>query len=249
MSCKNVQERISLLIDGKLPANEREDVLMHSGECRRCATHLESLEEQRALLRNMAPTPVPAAVVTRLSVLASHERERQLARVSPRERFRRIASNVSLAFDNIMRPAAVPFAGGILSALVSFGLMVPVLSFTHSAGSYDFTNFNTDPRGSIVATPWQTAAADEMRDFPMLASPDQPNGDYVNVVNLTIDENGKVVDWDVVRGQLTDEMKSIIMMSTFKPATSMGINTSGTIQVRQSLTPCKYARCSVTVRG
>ena len=43
------------------------------------------------------------------------------------------------------------------------------------------------------------------------------------------------------------------LLGRFDPVTADGVNTSGTIQVRQSLPPCKYTRCtnnnSVTVRG
>jgi hypothetical protein len=246
MSCENVQEPISLLLDGKVPAQELENVLAHTGVCRECGTHLEALQTQRALLRKMAQQPVPAALSAKLRVLASHERERRLARISVRERVRRLAANINLAFDNLMRPVALPFMGGLLYTLLLFGYMMPSLSFPLQPSGYEFS---TVPRGSIVTNPWDQGADDDAADFPVFASPEQPKSDYVNIVNFTIDESGRVVDWTVVRGQITDEMKSIIVLGRFTPATTMGVPTSGTIQVRQSLPPCKYTRCSVTVRG
>jgi hypothetical protein len=245
MSCENSEELISLLLDGRLPETERENMLAHTGVCRECGAHFASLQTRRAILRNMAQTPVPQALAMRLSVMASHERQRQLARVNIRERMQRIATNVNLAFDNLMRPVALPITGGILSTLLLFGLMVPSLSFSHQNGGDDFT---TVPQGSIVANPWDQGADADAADFPLFGSPSQQS-DYVNIVNLTIDESGKVADWSVVRGQVTDEMKDIILFSRFEPATTFGVRTSGTVQVRQSLPPCKYARCSATVRG
>ena len=247
MSCENVQERISLLLDGQLPEAGREDMLAHAEVCRECGTHLASLQTQRAILRKMAQTPMPDDLAAQLSVMASHERERQLARRSIRERVRRFAENVDLTFDNLMRPVALPLTGGLLSTLLLFGLMMPSLSFSHSTGGYD--DFSTLPQGSIVTNPYDQGADDDAADFPLFASPDQPNSDYVNIVNLTIDESGRVADWSIVRGQLTDEMKSIILLGRFVPATTFGIRTSGTIQVRQSLPPCKYTSCAATVRG
>jgi hypothetical protein len=253
MSCENVQERISLLLDGQVAAAEREYMLAHTVVCRECGTHLEALQTQRALLRKMAQAPVPVALDAKLRVLASHERERQLARISVRERVRRMAANVNLAFDNLARPVALPLTGGLVSALLLFGLMMPTLNFARQTGGYEFTADSTVPRGSIVTTPWGQQVDRNAVDFPFFASPNQPKSDYVNIVNLTIDESGRVVDWTIVRGQLTDEMKSIIVLGRFDPATADGVNTSGTIQVRQSLPPCKYTRCtnnnSVTVRG
>jgi hypothetical protein len=246
MSCENSQELISLLLDGRLPEGEMKNVLAHTDACRECGAQLASLKTQRTILRKMAHAPVPDALATRLSVLASHERERQLARTSLRERVRRLAVNIDLAFENLMRPVALPVTGGICSTLLLFALMMPSLSFSHTNGGYDFS---TAPQGSLVATPWDMGADDDTKDFPVFAYAEQPKADYVNIVNLTIDESGRVADWSVVRGQLTDEMKDIIMFSRFEPATTFGIRTSGTIQVWQGLLPCKYASCSATVRG
>jgi hypothetical protein len=228
---------------------ERESVLAHTAVCRQCDAHLQALETQRALLRKMAFAPVPANLTAKLRVLASHERERQLVRVSFRERMRRIAARVELAFDNMMRPVALPFTGGLLSTLLLFGLLMPTLSFSHQSGGYEFI---TIPRAIVTNALGQEISADA-EDFPIFATPDEPDSDYVNIVNFTIDKNGKVVDWSIVRGNLTDEMKSIIMFGKFDPATVYGMKTSGMIQVRQSLPPCKYMHCtnnnSVTVHG
>ena len=95
MSCENVQELISLLLDGKLPEAGRENVLAHTRVCRECGTRLESLQNQRVILRKMAQPRVPEALTARLRVMASHERERQLARASIRERMRRLAAMAS----------------------------------------------------------------------------------------------------------------------------------------------------------
>ena len=246
MSCENVQEVISLFVDGRMPEAERENVLAHTGVCRDCAAHLAAVETNRATMRRMAQATVPADLATRLSVLASHERQRQLARVSIAVRLRRIVAKIDLAFDNLMRPVALPVTGGLLTTLLAFGLIMPSLSFSHPVGGYDFS---TAPQGSLVANPWDVGVDDDAKDFPVFGSPDQPKSDYVNIVNMTIDQSGRVADWLIVRGQLTDEMKTIIMFSRFEPATTFGVRTSGTIQVRQSLPPCKYTSCSATVRG
>jgi len=238
MSCDNVQELISSLLDGKVTAEERENVLAHTGECRECSAHLESLEAQRALLRNMAQVAVPAALAAKLRVDASHARERQLARVSFGTRLGRWASRLELAFDNLMRPVALPFTGGLLYALLMFGLLMPRLSFSHQTGGHEFSTF---PSGIIVTNPYdQVADADE--DFPRIEPVSSDPSDYLNVVDLIIDENGKVVNWSVVRGELTKDMKSVILFSHFEAATNMGVATSGKIRMVQ-VAP------SVTVRG
>jgi len=253
MICENVQELISSLLDGRLSPEERENVLAHTGVCRECGTRLEALQTQRALLRKMAHAPVPKRLATTLRVIASHERERQLARISVRERVRRLVANVNLAFDNQMRPMALPFTGGLLSTLLVFGLLVPTLFLSRQTSGRQFTIASavdddvaafesTPPTGRIVTNPYnQVADGDE--DHPRIEPIDSQQDDFLNIVDLTIDETGKIVDWTVVRGEVTPDMKSVIMFSRFEPATNMGIATSGRIRMVQS------SALSVTVRG
>ena len=47
MSCENVQERISLLLDCKLADGEREYVLAHLKSCSTCAGNFESMQYLR----------------------------------------------------------------------------------------------------------------------------------------------------------------------------------------------------------
>ena len=82
MSCEIVQERISLLLDCKLPAIEREFVLAHLNTCDQCAERFETMQYARASLRDMARPQVPAALSMKLRVLASHERARRIAHQS-----------------------------------------------------------------------------------------------------------------------------------------------------------------------
>src|ERR1035441_2592902 len=132
MSCENVQKRISLLLDCKLPAGEREHVLAHLDACGQCGERFESMQNMRASLRDMAQPRVPVALSIKLRILASHERARWIARQNLSTRLAHWVTATQLAFDNMMRPFAVPVTGGVVSALVLFSLLVPSLSFPHS---------------------------------------------------------------------------------------------------------------------
>jgi hypothetical protein len=253
MSCENLQELISLTLDGRLPEVERENVFDHVRVCRECGDRLSSLQTQRAILRKMAQAPVPADLAARLSVLASHERERQLARVSLGVRVRRMAAKIDLAFENLMRPVALPVTGGLVSALLLFGLMVPTLSFAHKTTGHESHADDvseqlsrrdifpaTFPTGQLVTNPY--GQTDDDDDSLRIEPVDSMPSDFLNIVDLTIDETGRVVDWTVVKGVITADMKSVILLSTFQPATNMGMATSGKIRMVQ------FAP-SVTVHG
>ena len=47
--------------------------------------------------------------------------------------------------------------------------------------------------------------------------------DTANVVELTIDQSGRVTDWTVASGELTQDLTNIIMFGQFSPATNLGV--------------------------
>ncbi len=219
MSCDHVQELISPLLDRRIAAGEREKVLAHLGACRECDEHLEAIQNQRRALLRMDGPPVPADLNARLWVMASHERARQLSRATVSARVQYWCGRTQLRFDNLMRPFALPFAGGILSALVIFSVLVPSLSFEHNFADQAFF-----PDGQVVVGASSGDYMPAERDnTPRLERVDAVVADDANVVTLTVDENGNVSDYAVARGQLTQDLTNIIMFSKFKPATFLGV--------------------------
>jgi hypothetical protein len=65
-----------------------------------------------------------------------------------------------------------------------------------------------------------------------LESADAADSGNDTVLELVIDETGRVADYSVSHGQLTPEMQSIILLSRFTPATLNGRNTWGKKFVR-----------------
>jgi hypothetical protein len=232
MSCENVHELISPLLDRRVTPEEREKVLAHLESCRKCGAYVESLQNLQSALRRMSHAPVPANLTARLRVMASHERSRQMARESLGSRWRSFAATTQLWFDNLMRPMALPFAGGLLSALVLFGLLVPTLSFQHNFADQALFTY---PDGEVIVLGSGggylpvASYGDVLRiEHGAAAIPAD-----ANVVWLTIDETGKVSNWAVERGKLTPDLLNIIMFSQFTPATVLGLPTSAKVRVVQ----------------
>ena len=231
MSCNHVQERISPLLDRQVPAGERQKLLAHIESCKKCGARVESLQNLRAAMRGMANPPVPSAMAARLRVTASHERSRQLARRDLGSRWHAWTTAVELWFDNLMRPVALPFAGGLLSALVMFSILVTNLSFHHGFGDQSFV---TNPDGEVIVLSSTGSLAPS--DYGEVLRVDHGGAvtpEEANVVWLTIDQYGNVSDYSVERGKLTPDLYSIIMLSRFTPATVLGLPTSGKIRVWQ----------------
>jgi hypothetical protein len=222
MSCNNVQELISSLIDRRIAAEERENVLAHLEQCAECSERYELMESTRKTMRRMAEPHMPAALQQNLRSMASYERVRQLSRASFVSRRHRWLSQLQLAFENMMRPAFLPFAGGVLSAALSFGLLVPNLSFAHHFGEGPATQIFNMPDGVVVGASGEP---------PRIEPADAVMTDYETVVELTVDTTGRVTDYQVTRGQLTPDLKELIMFSNFTPATFFGRSTTAKVKV------------------
>jgi len=222
MSCDYVQERVSSFLDRSIPVAEREHVLAHIGSCRDCSDYLEMQQAMRTAVRSLRRPSVPAELAAKLRVVASHERQRQLSRVSFAARWRGWEARVGLLFDNLMRPLAFPFAGGLVSSLMIFGLLVPSLMFHHAfADQALFTYADGEvvilgPNGSYMSAP-------ESENAPRIQRVELALPDTANVVDMVIDQSGRVSDFSVARGELTLDIANIIMFGQFNPATQMGV--------------------------
>lgn len=196
--------------------------MAHIDSCLRCGSRFESMQYMRSSLRTMARPEVPPILASRLRVMASHERARQVARRNLSSRVEHWVASVRLAFDNMMRPFAVPFTGGLLSALVLFSVLVPSLSFRHNFGDEPPTAVFTYPDGRIVG---------QMDYVPRLEPVSGVITSDETVLELVIDPTGHVRDFYVSRGELTEDMKSVILLSQFNPATIFGQPTWGRVQL------------------
>jgi hypothetical protein len=220
MNCQNAQKQAHAAVDRMLSEEERENISKHLERCRECASYLESMEQLRANLRGMGHAPVPARLSGQLRVLVSYERVRRIwgnSLPSPLERW---ATRMRLAFEELMHQLALPFAGGLLSALVLFGALVPALAFPH--------NYWGDVPMPIYTDPAPVAAAEQ--GWLELMNPVVNDGDDT-VVELTIDEHGRVTYY-VTHGVLTPEMENnLVLFSRFTPATLFGQPTWGRVMI------------------
>jgi hypothetical protein len=229
MSCESIQDLFSPLLDRQIAGSERDGVLAHLRVCRDCRARLEAMQSQRSQLRAMKTAQMPAGLAARLRVAASYDRERRLMRASLHLRMQSWYAGFKLFADNLMRPLAVPFAGGVTSAVVCFSLLISLLSFPHD---FRDATFFTAPGGMVVAQgPNGTFQTGNVRIEPV----DAANPDNAIIVELTIDESGKVSDWSVLRGKMNTDMEELIMFSKFSPAMYLGLPTWGKVKAVQSI--------------
>ncbi|HUI58306.1 MAG TPA: hypothetical protein VLY04_25205 [Bryobacteraceae bacterium] len=141
-------------------------------------------------------------------------------------------------FDNLMRPLALPFAGGLLSALILFSALVPNLTILTIQHVDTDAALVTDPYGQVVIlSPGGVYAPENVAGLPRI---EPTYADYpanypedTTVVWLAIGENGKVTGYSLAKGRLTPDMISIISISKFSPATFLGLPTPGLVKMVQ----------------
>jgi len=212
-----VQESMSSYLDNRLPEPDRSYVARHLAECGECAARYENAVQLRRSLRSLPMAPAPARLATDLRILVSKEvlRRRRMGSLSAMARHG--IDWCRLPIDNLMRPLALPAAGGLVSALFIFLMLIPSLGFLRNSTNDKPTALYTE--ASVVS----------MADF---ASRSKSSDD--TVVEVEIDGSGHMVDYRVLQGQMTSEIGNLLLFTTFTPATMFLQPTSGKIVIRRS---------------
>ena len=165
-------------------------------------------------LRSLPRLRPPANLNASLRVMASREIQRIVhgRTLTRMDRFR-------LSFDNLMRPLALPFAGGVFSAVILFSMWVP---------NYPVRAATT----SDVPVGLTTAAA--VRRMAPIAT--TANEDVV--VDVNIDGAGRMVDYTIVSGGVSSDVglrrsiEGFLLLTSFTPAIgSFGQPVSGTLRL------------------
>jgi len=212
MSCQFVREFISSYLDDRLTQPERRRVARHLAVCDDCASlHLRTAK-LRQDLASLRPLPVPAKLALDLRILSSREllRNRQTG-------WERWMGQVRLVIDNMMRPFAVPFAGGLTSASFMFVMMISTLGFLHNPVNDKPTALSTE------------ASIDNVADFGARSKSSDDT-----LIEIEVDGQGRMVDYFVPQGQMTSEIGNLLLFTTFTPATQFLRPTTGKVVIRLS---------------
>ncbi len=178
---------------------------------------LANLRNQLRAMPRMRPTEQQSL---QLRILASKERVRALHYADWPSTRRYLRQRLSLHLDNVMKPVAVPAAGGLMIALSLFVLLSPVYPLrTVNAASFDVpTRLST------------TASVKTMASF---TSVERPVTLLVNINN-----EGRAVSYSIEEGQeaLQNEdvrrrIEQILLFTVFTPATNFGLPRAGQILI------------------
>src|SRR5579863_10705554 len=114
MLCWTVERRLTAFLENSVPENEGQQLRSHLRRCSACAARAETQRQMRALVHALPRHTAPADLFVRLQVLASKERA---ADRRPGSLWRKYHTELKLAVENLMKPIALPAAGGLCAAI------------------------------------------------------------------------------------------------------------------------------------
>jgi hypothetical protein len=212
--CVEIRSHFSDYLDGLCETPVSKSIRFHLNYCAPCRQELQLWETMHADLREMSRCRVPPELALRLRVKVSQGLHRN------------VLNQLWVWIDNVLQPVLLPASGGVLAAIVCFGLIMGSLVVP-------VTNTPDVPLGLV--TPPRVL---ELAPFYF------NTGDTPVVVVTHIDADGRVRGYRVLSGEhspeLLRQLDRVIYFSIFQPATSFGRPTDG--QVVLSLR-------RITVRG
>jgi len=168
------------------------------------------------VLRGLRPLVPPARLSTSLRVLASRELSRRSGKAW--------LDHVRLFADNLARPLALPFAGGVFSTVILFSMWLVPMYPMRAASGFDVPTILTTEATVKGTGPIGTAGEDM-------------------VVDVTIDGGGRMVDYAIIQynnasgrnvlnsAALRRNLENMLLFTEFTPATSFGQPTAGKIRL------------------
>jgi hypothetical protein len=207
LNCKAIRSSLWDYTSGIIDERERAAIDFHLSECRECALHRGEVRSLRSGLRHLPSLNVPELLNTRLRVLASRDRSRRLIRRDFSSWISEQMSRARLLFDNLLRPFAVPAAGGILASCLCFATVVDTLHMT------------PDWQNDLPAGISTQVTIDELSPFSC-------KGRDV-MVQLSVDSRGNVTDFELPQSahatpEELQEIGNLVLYSTFSPAVRLG---------------------------
>jgi len=219
MDCSQVNVALSLLADGHVTDAERKQMLLHLGACPQCARRYEQLREVRASLRALPRRRIPPMVSLSLRVIASKESARRRRYHDFMATCREWTDRVVFRFNGLMRPLALPAAGGLLSAVLLFSMVMP-----------NFQGLVRAHANDVPTILFTDATVKSSLDFSMGA-------DEI-IVAVFVDERGRVIDYAFPEGSaqlntaaMRRQLENTLLFTHFQPATTFGQPTAGWVRV------------------
>ena len=210
MTCTQSKSMLSAYLDGAVTGKQMHALDQHLRQCSPCDREYQALQRTQALLARIGPARVPEDLSLKLRLAISHEAAR---RRSPQ------FGNFILHVENALRAFMVPATTGLVATILIFGVVAGMLTSppaVHANASDVPLMFATDPELQPSSFGFTMGAV----------------GDDSLVIEAYVDANGRVLDYRVLSGSQDPndihQLRNMLILTTFRPATWMGTPRSGT---------------------
>ena len=230
MECNKIQRVLPRYCDGALPRAQAQDVRSHLAKCPQCATESQRYERVRSALRGLPAIAPPEHLLTSLRVLASRERARRLLAPKLPLFLGAWLTQIRREASGMMRPFALPMAGGLASAVILFALVAP--------------GFAGPARSEVGDVPTVLSTGATLLGM----GPFGFTGDNITI-DVSVDNRGSITGYSSPDGQqewLNDpevrrSVENALLFAVISPGTTFGRPASGTVRImlRRSLIDVK----------
>ena len=202
---------LSAYLDGAVTGKEMHAVDQHLSGCVPCQADYESLRRTQSLLARIGPARVPEDLSLRLRLAISREAA---------NRRRPYFANLLLHLDNAMRAFMVPATTGLVATILVFGVVAALLASPPGV------------RANTADVPLMLLTTDPELQPSSFGLSMGAIADDALVIEAYVDANGRVQDYRILSRpeDLKDlhEVKNMLILATFRPATWMGTPRPGT---------------------
>jgi len=208
MKCAQARSLFSPYLDGAVTGVEMRALAQHFDTCGNCSQEYAGLRQTQMLLSQAGRRKAPDDLALKLRLAISRE-----AAQSRRTRL----DGMRIRFENTVNAFMVPATAGLASAVVIFGFLMGFLALPLQADSPD--------------VPLVLYTAPQLQQSAFGTALDSITDDSL-VIEAYVDSNGRVEDYRVLSNpqemkDLPPQVKNMLIFTTFRPATSMGIPTAG----------------------
>jgi anti-sigma factor RsiW len=212
MDCKQAKAISSSYVDGAVTGVEMKGVSDHLAACVDCRKEYQLLAKTQEMVASLGRVPAPPDLALKLRVAVSQEAAKTL-------RYR--WSGIALRFENAMNAFMFPAAAGFLSAVVFFGLLIGMFAVPASLRAADDVPLGLYTPPQLADSPFRVTVG---------------NAEDALVVDAYVDANGRVQDYRIISApagadKVLRQLDNMMIFTTFRPATSFGLPTSGRVVV------------------
>jgi len=214
MTCVQVQSMLSAYLDGAVTGKQMLSLGRHIEDCGSCEQEYRSLRRTQQLLGSIGRAKAPEDLSLKLRLAIS----REVARA--RQPY---FGHLLFRLENSLRSFMVPATAGLVATIAIFALLM---------------GFITPVQADTADVPLLLSTRPELQESSFGMTLGAISEDSL-VIEAYVDANGRVQDYRILSGpdklqDLPHSVKNMLIFTTFRPATSMGIPRPGTAVISLS---------------